>query len=212
MAQQQQQFGPGSKYDYVKVRIRVGGEHHVVFSRFVISRFLRAVKISEKNSQKIALELKKLLVDRGLFDITQGQLDMLLFFLIQKYGYTLEHFTRYRMISTFFRERIPLIIIIAGTGCLGKRYIATKLANQLNLPNVLHTSLVTQIQASTKLIDEQMAGEHLWHYQFEDEEAFITEYRKQTKLVRKGIDFDIKKSMKEERFRKPTEERIRHIK
>ena len=162
------EFRPGSKYDYVKVNILVSPTHRIVFSRFVISRVLQSiavctifylvhsllsfftscfVKISERHSHIIALELKKKLVDSKQLEITQDELDLHIFKILNKYGYGSDYFLRYRMMNSFFRERIPLIIIISGTGCLGKHYIATRLAHQLNLPNVLHTNLVSQIMA-----------------------------------------------------------------
>ena len=159
-----QGFKPGSKYDYVDVNIAVTPQHRIVFSRFVISRLLRSIavcshhfhtrthliytcRVSERHSQEIALELKKRLVDSQQLEITQDQLDRKLFDILNHYGYGSEYFSRYRMMNSFFRERIPLMIIISGTGCIGKHIIATRLAHQFNLPNVLHTALVSQIMA-----------------------------------------------------------------
>ncbi|KAK2964591.1 putative 2-phosphoglycerate kinase [Blattamonas nauphoetae] len=193
-----QTFGPGSQYDYVKVKIRLSPDHYAVFSRFMISRFLRASGISEKHSQKIALELKKILVDGGKFDVTQGELDACLFFLLQEKNYTLKHFIRYRMIASFFRERVPLVFFISGTGCLGKKAIATKLANILNLPNVLHTRLALQIMQQTGLLQNDRCHELFWMSNYPGgNEEFIEEYRRQAVLARKGVDFDIRKAIKE---------------
>lgn len=91
--------------------------------------------------------MKKQLVDNREIVITQEKMNLYLYNLLKKYGYGSEFFFRYRLMSSFFRERIPLIILISGTGCLNKKLIATKLANQLNLPNVLHTSLVTEVMS-----------------------------------------------------------------
>ncbi|KAH7821638.1 putative 2-phosphoglycerate kinase [Monocercomonoides exilis] len=213
-------FGPGSKYDYVKVKIRISGGHTTVFSRFLISRFLRAIKIPERDSQKISLELKKLLVDEGLLEISQGQLDAFLLCLMVQYGYGKEYFTRYRMISSFFRERVPLVIIISGTGCLAKKAVATTLANQLNLPNVLHASLVSQILTQVGKIQASYSGSKIWFSSFRDvathppldlpplfatmqksltqeDRIFLSYFQSQCKDVRNGVAFDVKKAKQE---------------
>ena len=90
-------------------------------------------------------------MDAKQLRITQNELDNHLFHLLSKYGYGVEVFNRYRMMHNFFRERIPLVIILAGTGCLGKRQIATNLSQQLNLPNALHSNLVTQVMSRFSL-------------------------------------------------------------
>jgi 2-phosphoglycerate kinase len=43
-----------------------------------------------------------------------------------------------------------LIIIIAGTGCMGKSFLATQLAERINVPNVLQTNLVYEFLNSVK--------------------------------------------------------------
>lgn len=37
----------------------------------------------------------------------------------------------------FHHQRVPLVILVCGTACVGKSTIATQLAQRLNLPNVL---------------------------------------------------------------------------
>lgn len=41
----------------------------------------------------------------------------------------------------FHHQRVPLVILVCGTACVGKSTIATQLAQRLNLPNVLQVSL-----------------------------------------------------------------------
>ena len=62
-----------SKYDYVKVKVLLGEDrnHYYVLSRFLISRSLTVTKIPHLKANKIALELKKYLVDSGLLEIPQ---------------------------------------------------------------------------------------------------------------------------------------------
>ena len=51
-----------SKYDLVKVKVSLG-DHFYVFSRFLISRILTFIKIKEKDTIKITLEVKKNMVE-----------------------------------------------------------------------------------------------------------------------------------------------------
>ncbi|CAL1354769.1 unnamed protein product [Linum trigynum] len=53
-----------SKYDFVKVKVC-----YYVLSRFLLSRMLTVTKIPNHVAVKIALELKKLLVDNSLLDV-----------------------------------------------------------------------------------------------------------------------------------------------
>eukprot|EP00301_Raphidiophrys_heterophryoidea_P019246 c4205_g1_i2.p1 GENE.c4205_g1_i2~~c4205_g1_i2.p1 ORF type:complete len:208 (+),score=48.97 c4205_g1_i2:570-1193(+) len=50
---------------------------------------------------------------------------------------------RYRTLSRFHHDRKSLIILLAGTGCIGKSTIATKLCETLNLPCVLQTDVIS---------------------------------------------------------------------
>lgn len=43
--------------------------------------------------------------------------------------------------NRFHHQRLPLIILVCGTACVGKSTLATQLAQRLNLPNVLQVSL-----------------------------------------------------------------------
>eukprot|EP00966_Prymnesium_polylepis_P044051 1021117-Prymnesium_polylepis.1 len=59
-----------SKYDFVKVRVWLkdrtadGSEHYYVLSRFLVSRMLAVTQMQYRDSIRLALELKKRLVDR----------------------------------------------------------------------------------------------------------------------------------------------------
>jgi len=66
-----------SKYDFVKVRVWLGdnADHYYVLSRFLLSRMLTVTKIPNHVAIKIALELKKLLVDNSLLDVSQSDLE-----------------------------------------------------------------------------------------------------------------------------------------
>ena len=44
-------------------------------------------------------------------------------------------------LSRFHHQRVPLVILVCGTACVGKSTIATQLAQRLNLPNVLQVGI-----------------------------------------------------------------------
>ncbi|PQQ04339.1 uncharacterized protein Pyn_31252 [Prunus yedoensis var. nudiflora] len=77
-----------SKYDFVKVKVWLGddAEHYYVFSRFLLSRMLTVTKIPNQAAVKIALELKKLLVDNSLLDVSQSDLEANMFKLMEQRG------------------------------------------------------------------------------------------------------------------------------
>ncbi|PPD82693.1 hypothetical protein GOBAR_DD20377 [Gossypium barbadense] len=128
-----------SKYDFVKVRVWLGdnADHYYVLSRFLLSRMLTVTKIPNHVAIKIALELKKLLIDNSLLDVSQSDLEVNLFKLMERRGYGEEYINRYKMMTRFHHQRVPLVILVCGTACVGKSTIATQLAQRLNLPNVL---------------------------------------------------------------------------
>jgi hypothetical protein len=81
--------------DFVKVRVWLGSNYHVL-SRFLITRLLTvtkvrafeidrrrpaqcAVQIPNSDAVRIALKLKKVLVDQSQFDISQADLEQILF-------------------------------------------------------------------------------------------------------------------------------------
>ncbi|EGC39490.1 hypothetical protein DICPUDRAFT_74916 [Dictyostelium purpureum] len=132
---------PSSKYDFVKVKVRLEN-HYYVLSRFLISRVLNVTKVDAADSVKISLALKKTLVDQGRLTLTQAELENELFKLLQQYGYGKEYIERYKMTTQFHHQRVPLIILISGPKFIGKSWLATQLAERLNLSTVLQTTLV----------------------------------------------------------------------
>ena len=150
----------GSKYDYVKVRVwlteedvaddeRIGlgstKKHYYVLSRFLLARMLTASGVPKKKATQIMLELKKKLVDENRLDISQKQLEREIFSLLETKGFSEKYVESFGMITSFYHRKIPLIVLICGTACVGKSMIATHLAERLNLPNVLQTDLFAQI-------------------------------------------------------------------
>jgi len=58
-----------SKYDLVKVKVFLE-DHFFIFSRFLISRVLTLIKVKEKDSIRMTLDVKKSLVESKQLEIT----------------------------------------------------------------------------------------------------------------------------------------------
>ncbi|CAK8575371.1 unnamed protein product [Lathyrus sativus] len=186
-----------SKYDFVKVKVWLGdnADHYYVLSRFLLSRMLTVTKIPNHVAIKIALELKKLLIDNSLLDVSQSDLEANLFKLMGRRGYGEEYINRYKMMTKFHHQRVPLVILVCGTACVGKSTIATQLAQRLNLPNVLQTDMVYELLRTST--DAPLASTPVWARDFNSSEELITEFCRECRVVRKGLGGDLKKAMKD---------------
>uniref|UniRef100_A0A0D6R5I0 2-phosphoglycerate kinase n=1 Tax=Araucaria cunninghamii TaxID=56994 RepID=A0A0D6R5I0_ARACU len=186
-----------SKYDFVKVRVWLGenADHYYVLSRFLLSRMLTVTKIPNHVAIKIALELKKLLVDNSLLDVSQSDLEANLFKLMERRGYGEEYINRYKMMTRFHHQRVPFVILVCGTACVGKSTIATQLAQRLNLPNVLQTDMVYELLRTST--DAPLASTPVWAREFRSSEELVTEFCRECRIVRKGLAGDLKKAMKD---------------
>ncbi|KAG4979193.1 hypothetical protein JHK85_033151 [Glycine max] len=183
-----------SKYDFVKVKVWLGdnADHYYVLSRFLLSRMLT---IPNHVAIKIALELKKLLTDNSLLDVSQSDLEVNLFKLMERRGYGEEYINRYKMMTRFHHQRVPLVILVCGTACVGKSTIATQLAQRLNLPNVLQVDMVYELLRTST--DAPLASTPVWARDFSSSEELITEFCRECRVVRKGLAGDLKKAMKD---------------
>ncbi|GER35075.1 P-loop containing nucleoside triphosphatehydrolases superfamily protein [Striga asiatica] len=196
-----------SKYDFVKVKVWLGdnADHYYVLSRFLLSRMLTVTKIPNHVAIKIALELKKLLIDNSLLDVSQSDLEANLFKLMERRGYGEEYINRYKMMTRFHHQRVPLVILVCGTACVGKSTIATQLAQRLNLPNVLQTDMVYELlRTATELLtclllrnSAPLTSSPVWARDFSSSEELITEFCRECRIVRKGLAGDLKKAMKD---------------
>ncbi|XP_057834860.1 uncharacterized protein LOC131045309 isoform X1 [Cryptomeria japonica] len=186
-----------SKYDFVKVRVWLGdnADHYYVMSRFLLCRMLTVTKIPNHVAIKIALELKKLLVDNSLLDVSQSDLEANLFKLMERRGYGEEYINRYKMMTRFHHQRVPFVILVCGTACVGKSTIATQLAQRLNLPNVLQTDMVYELLRTST--DAPLASTPIWAREFSSSEELVTEFCRECRIVRKGLAGDLKKAMKD---------------
>ncbi|XVF08472.1 hypothetical protein REPUB_Repub07fG0006200 [Reevesia pubescens] len=144
---------------------------------------------------KIALELKKLLIDNSLLDVSQSDLEANLFKLMERRGYGEEYINRYKMMTRFHHQRVPLVILVCGTACVGKSTIATQLAQRLNLPNVLQTDMVYELLRTST--DAPLASTPVWARDFSSSEELISEFCRECRIVRKGLKGDLKKAMKD---------------
>ncbi|KVI07584.1 hypothetical protein Ccrd_014052, partial [Cynara cardunculus var. scolymus] len=207
----------------VKVWLGDDADHYYVLSRFLLSRMLTVTKIPNHVALKIALELKKLLVDNSLLDvyviilhllaihfgyfrfvsskisfISQSDLETNLFKLMKWRGYGQEYINRYKMMTRFHHRRVPLVILVCGTACVGKSTIATQLAQRLNLPNVLQTDMVYELlRTSTEYVNAPLASTPFLARDFSSSEELITEFCRECRIVRKGLAGDLKKAMKD---------------
>ncbi|KAG0575024.1 hypothetical protein KC19_VG311800 [Ceratodon purpureus] len=189
--------GAASKYDFVKVKVWLGtnADHYYVLSRFLVSRMLLVTKIPNHAAIKISLELKKLLIDNSLLDVSQLDLEANLFKLMERRGYGAEYIERYKMMTRFHHQRIPLVILVCGTACVGKSTIATQIAQRLNIPNVLQTDMVYELLRTST--EAPLASTPVWGRDIASAEELVTEFCRECRIVRKGLDGDLTKAMKD---------------
>lgn len=91
---------------------------------------------------KIALVVKKFLVDAGLLSIPQSALEAILFLTMARHGFGRVYVQRYRLTSAFFALRTPLIILLSGAPTSMKSTLAQALADALNIPNVQQSDVM----------------------------------------------------------------------
>eukprot|EP00889_Picochlorum_renovo_P002228 jgi/Picre1/29258/NNA_004650.t1 len=98
---------------------------------------LTFIKVPQDKAVKVALELKKWLVDSELFDIQQSDLEHHLFRFLETEGFGQQRFidSSWLVIPSV---SIPLVIV-SGTQSRTKTAFAQQLSHRLNLPNVLRT-------------------------------------------------------------------------
>lgn len=99
------------------------------------------------------------------------------------------------MMTRFHHQRVPLVILVCGTACVGKSTIATQLAQRLNLPNVLQTEMVYELLRTST--DAPLTSTPVWARDFSSPEELITEFCRECRIVRKGLAGDLKKAMKD---------------
>ncbi|KAF8019042.1 hypothetical protein BT93_H3809 [Corymbia citriodora subsp. variegata] len=126
---------------------------------------------------------------------SQSDLEANLFKLMERRGYGEEYINRYKMMTRFHHQRVPLVILVCGTACVGKSTIATQLAQRLNLPNVLQTDMVYELLRTST--DAPLASIPVWARDYSSSKELITEFCRECRIVRKGLAGDLKKAMKD---------------
>ncbi|BDA48634.1 probable 2-phosphoglycerate kinase at N-terminal half [Coccomyxa sp. Obi] len=177
-----------SKYDFVKVKVWVGENlaHYYVLSRFLISRMLTVTKIPQMKAVKIALEVKKHLVDNDFMDISQDHFEAILFSVMRDRGFGDDYVERYKMVTKFFQQRRPLIVLLCGVPCTGKSTLAQQLASRLNMPNVLQTDAIYELMRMSE--DGPLQPTPLWDRDDLNPGGLVREFLRECRIVRKGLD------------------------
>ncbi|KAL0041761.1 hypothetical protein WJX79_003730 [Trebouxia sp. C0005] len=186
-----------SKYDFVKVKVWLGEgmSHYYVLSRFLISRMLTVTKIPYMKAVKIALEVKKYLIDNNQFDVSQENLEAILFSVMESKGFGADYTKRYKMVNQFHQQRRPLIIVVCGAPCTGKSSLAQQLASRFNMPNVLQTDMFYELLRTSK--DKPLHQRPLWERPDLDHAQLISEFQRECHVVRRSIDGDLVKTIRD---------------
>lgn len=66
--------------------------------------------------------------------------------------------SRYQLVTRFYQKRVPFVILICGTGCMGKSTLVTQLAEKVNISNILQTSVVKNVIENFGKIEKQEAA------------------------------------------------------
>lgn len=137
------------------------------------------------------MDLKKLLVEEEKFDVKQSEMQSYLFQIMRAYNYGDSFIRRYQMVSNFYAQRAPLLILVAGPPVCGKSTLVTQLADRVNVANVLQTSIVTSVM---KKFNTSLFGKPFWAYPKPEQEG---RFNSECRVVRKGVQTDISKCLQE---------------
>ena len=189
-----------SLYDFVKVRVRLGeaegcaadseagAPRSHVLSRFLVTRTLTASCVPYESAVKVALEVKKHLVDSDQLDVTQSRLEAEIFRHLRQRGFGEDYVARYRLLSAFHQRRRPLVVTLGGSCCAHKSSLAAQLAQRLNLSNVLQTDWVSRVVTSR---EGQAAAELAWPPACQDK------YLRDCASVCQGVTSDLRKALQD---------------
>ena len=180
-----------SKYDMIKIKVRLG-QHWFIFSRYILSNILQVIHIPEKEAQKLAFMLKKKFIELGLMDVTLQEFHDQLFEILKENNYDQIYKDRYLMMNSFYKNRVPLIILITGSVLVGKSSIANQLSERINVSNVLQTKIVSIVMSS---INVKYKFPVFWKE--EELNKCIELYKYESNQIRKGCSLDMIKAYKE---------------
>lgn len=187
-----------SKYDFVKIRVWLGTQpqHYYVLSRYLISRTLTVTKVPQDKAIKIALEVKKWLVDNERMDITQDELEEVLFQTMRDRGFAADHIRLYRMMIRFQQSKRPLIIMVCGSACSGKSTIAQALASRLNLPTVLQTDALRELLSGCGDDGYSFPLQPIWlRNDLKEDEQLTNQFREECRVMRRALQGELSKCL-----------------
>ena len=75
-----------SQYDLMKLKVSLQ-DHFYVFSRFLMSRILTLIRVNEKDAVKITLDIKKHFVEMNKEEVSQMELEQVLFEKLNEFKY-----------------------------------------------------------------------------------------------------------------------------
>ena len=137
-----------SKYDVVKLKVRLSSAHYYILSRFLLSKMLMFCCIPEDAAVRISLEVKKHFVNNEHTTITQEELENYLQSVIAAFGGSAAHTRLFPVVTQFQTERIPLALLLAGPACRGKTTLAHLLSAGLNCSAIINTEVLYDMTAS----------------------------------------------------------------
>lgn len=142
---------------------------------------------------KIALEVKKWLVDNDKLDTSQEELEAVLFSSMRARGFGDEYVQRFRMMNRFQQQKRPLIIMLCGSARTGKSTLAQQLASRLNLPNVLQTDMLYQLLQGGLAGEGKVSDTPLWAREHASPQALVSDFQQECRLMRRALDGDLLK-------------------
>ena len=100
------------------------------------------------------------------------------------------------MITTFYQKRLPFVIIVAGTECMGKSTLVTQLGERVNISNIVQTSILHKVMHGLSSLLSQSTTvttpkDQPLEIEEKTEEDIVKEYVRMCRQVRKGCNFDI---------------------
>jgi 2-phosphoglycerate kinase len=149
---------------------------------------------------RLALQLKKTLVDSDRLEIGQEELEHTLFAIMHSNSYGPQFVSRYRLVTAFNSQRLPVIILIAGTPFSGKTSLATLLSERLNAPSLIQSLLVYEVVRSLGSSHPDFCLQHdlpSWLRPHSSYDSFLQEFKREGSMVRQGLEGDLCKCLDE---------------
>ena len=145
-----------SKYDFVKVKVVRSQRapsaisvttpsspavtsspplsHYYILSRFAIAKVLSFSGLPDSVAQRIAMQLKKTLVDEGHLELDDERLRQELAVLMTNSGPEVgpQHIRYVNLLTTLNYRRLPVVVMVNGAPQSGKGQLARRLMGRLN--------------------------------------------------------------------------------